>query len=84
MDTLLKDLRYAVRTLLRTPGFAAAAVLTLALTRLMAGLLYGVSPPDPAVFVSVASLLTMVALVASYLPARHAARVAPVVALRAE
>ena len=54
------------------------------LTRLMSALLFGVSPMDPATFVSVALALSAVALLASYLPARRAARVDPVVALRFE
>lgn len=54
------------------------------LTRLMESLLFGVSPMDPVTFGSVALALSMVALLASYLPARRASRVDLVVALRAE
>jgi ABC-type antimicrobial peptide transport system permease subunit len=61
-------------------GLLAAA----GLTRLMASLLYGVNPMDPMTFGSVAVCLSAIAMVASYIPARRAAGVDPVVALRAE
>ena len=61
-------------------GLGAAA----ALTRVMATLLFGVSAVDPLTYVAVSAGLAAVALVASYLPARRASRVDPVIALRAE
>jgi putative ABC transport system permease protein len=55
-----------------------------ALTRVMAGLLFGVGPSDPATFALVAALLVAVTAFASLVPAYRATRVDPIVALRAE
>jgi predicted permease len=65
-------------------GVAIGVALALGLTRLMAGLLFGVSPVDPLTFLAVAAGLVGVALLASYLPARRAAGVDPMDVLRAE
>jgi putative ABC transport system permease protein len=56
----------------------------LALSRLLASELYGVSSTDPLTFVVTAALLAMVTLVASYIPTRRAVHVDPVTALRSE
>ena len=68
---------------LTVAGLALGMSLAGMATRLIHGLLYGTSPTDPAVFAGVGLGVVIVALVASYLPARRAARVDPIVALRA-
>ena len=65
-------------------GIALGIGLAVALTRVMSAFLFGVGPLDPATYAVVSTALAAVALVATYLPARRAARVDPVVALRAE
>jgi putative ABC transport system permease protein len=65
-------------------GVAAGAVLALAMTRLIAGLLFGITATDPLTFASVAALVGIVAFLANYLPARRASKVDPIVALRYE
>jgi ABC-type antimicrobial peptide transport system permease subunit len=69
---------------LTATGIALGVSVALALSRVMGALLFGVSPMDPPTYVAVSATLTVVMLVAIYLPARRASRVDPVVALRAD
>ncbi len=79
----------AALVLRRTLGIAVIGIggglaLALGVTRALTGILYGVAPTDPATFAAVPLLLGAVALVASWLPVRRAARVDPATALRHE
>lgn len=65
-------------------GLAAGLALALATTSVLGAALQGVSPRDPGVFVGVTAVLGAAALAASWIPARRAARVDPITALRAE
>ena len=65
-------------------GIAFGIAAGLAVARLLASLLFGVAPTDPATFIAVCTLLFMAALAASYIPALRATRVDPMVALRYE
>ena len=65
-------------------GAALGLIGALVVSRLMAGMLYGVRPTDLVTFVGVTLVLTVVAMAACYIPARRAMRVDPLVALRYE
>jgi ABC-type antimicrobial peptide transport system permease subunit len=65
-------------------GTVAGLLASLALTRILGGLLYNVSPLDPLVFVGVALLIAACGFAASVIPARRATTVDPIIALRFE
>ena len=65
-------------------GIGLGILASMVATRVMSTMLYGVSTTDPLTYAAVSAVLTLVALVATYLPARRAARVDPVAALRAD
>jgi len=65
-------------------GIALGTVASWLLVRSAGGLLFGITPRDPATFIGMVVVLTAVALIAGYLPARRASQVDPMVALRAE
>jgi putative ABC transport system permease protein len=71
-------------TLLIGTGLAIGIAAVLVLGRFVASLVYGITPNDPATLVAIAVFLAAVATLATYLPARGAARVDPILALRAE
>jgi putative ABC transport system permease protein len=82
MDVLQLVLRQALRFAI--VGAALGLAGGLMVSRLIAGLLYAVTPTDPPTFVGVAFILLAVALLASFVPARRAMRVDPIVALKYE
>ncbi|MGE5100343.1 MAG: ADOP family duplicated permease [Deltaproteobacteria bacterium] len=69
---------------LTIPGLLIGILSSIGLTRILSTYLFHITPTDPATFAGVAVLLALVALAASYLPARRANRIDPLVALRAD
>ena len=63
-------------------GIAIGLIVSFALTRLMKGLLFGISATDPITFAAISLLLVLIGLLASWIPARRATKVDPLVALR--
>lgn len=80
VDVLRLVVGQGIRTVL--VGIATGVAAALALSQLLAGFLYGVSAKDPATFAGVSTLLTLIALLACYIPARRATHVDPIIALR--
>jgi putative ABC transport system permease protein len=65
-------------------GIVVGTIAAFGVTRLLTGFLFGIRPTDPLTFIGVALILGSVSLLASYVPARRATRVDPMVALRYE
>jgi putative ABC transport system permease protein len=77
---LCSDIRYALRCIAHRPRTSAIVALTLA--RVLSGFLFGVSATDPATFAAAVGFVLVAAAVATAVPARAAARVDPLSALR--
>jgi ABC-type antimicrobial peptide transport system permease subunit len=81
-DVVAMVLKQAMK--LAVGGLVLGLLAAFLLTRVLSGLLFGVSATDPGTFIGVALLLAAVAIAASYIPARRATRVDPMIALREE
>jgi len=63
-------------------GVAIGVALSFAVTRVLAAMLFGVSASDPLTYIGTAAVMAVVAMAASYIPARNATRTDPLIALR--
>ena len=81
MAALWQDIRYGFRML---AGLLVGLLLSLVAARLIGSLLYGISPVDPVSIIVTVALLGAASMLASYIPARRAAYIDPMVALRYE
>ena len=81
MVALWQDIRYGFRML---AGLLVGLLLSLGAARLIGSLLYGISPVDPVSIIVTVALLGAASMLASYIPARRAAHIDPMVALRYE
>ena len=81
---IARALACVVLELTGVEGVIVGVVAAMVSTRLMAALLFGVGPMDPMTYVAVSLVLGAIALVATYVPARRASRVDPIVALRTD
>ena len=81
-DIVRLVVRYGM--VLALSGVAVELVFAFALTRMASSLLYDVTPTDPVTFIGIPVLLVVVALVASYVPARRATKIRPLDAIRGE
>ena len=81
MVALWQDIRYGFRML---AGLLVGLLLSLVAARLIGSLLYGISPVDPVSIIVTVALLGAASMLASYIPARRAAYIDPMVALRYE
>jgi putative ABC transport system permease protein len=87
MGALLRDVLTLVLrrgVVLTGLGLAIGLIGSFALTQVLSGVLYGVSPRDPGSYIGISLILFLIGVIASYVPARRAARVHPAVALRYE